>query len=175
MTSKELIRKSEFYLKDHCSEALPLNAKIFSAGALWMAGQLSVIDKSRETRVNANISFGWYGIMKYGMCMGAFVLSLWWLMQHHFLLAPFSVVVFYFFEVHFLFLFPLLIDDVKKPVLESISQTYKTGLLKTMLTVIPIGFYMIIGLFNRKSPYKNWYVGSLAIIIWYQHEIRNRI
>ena len=107
--------------------------------------------------------------------MGVFLAAVFGCIKIDVLLLPLSVVVFYLVEVHLLFLFPLLIDSVRHPVQVSIRLTYQTGLLNAMLTTMPIGFFMMAGLFNIKRPLRNWYIGSLAIIIWYNYEMGNRL
>jgi hypothetical protein len=46
--------------------------------------------------------------------------------------------------------------------------------------VLRIAVFMMVGLFYSKNPLKNWHIGCLFIIIWYQHVIvssflRNRL
>ena len=67
-----------------------------------------------------------------------------------------SILAFYIIEVHFLFLFPLLIDRVSNPMLTSCKMTYKIGFLKALITVFQIGLYMMFGLLQLKEPFKKW-------------------
>jgi len=152
-----------------------LSRNIFELGAKWMFDKLNENKIDKEVQFNQSINFFVYGLLKYGISFFVFLLSAILFFKINFFLLPFSIIVFYLAEVHFLFLFPILIDNVEKPILTSIKQTYKTGILTTLTTVIPIGFFMVFGLLNFKDPFRNWYVGCLAIIIWYQNEIRNRI
>jgi len=148
---------------------------IFNYGAKWMYESLKCLDNKSNISSFPNINFNRYGYLKYGTCLTIWVLSLFLLMRLNIFLAPVSILIFYFCEVHFLFLFPLLIDNVKNPILKSIRQTYKIGLFKTIFTVSQIGIFMILGFLNFKNPFKNWYIGCFAILIWYQNEVRNRV
>lgn len=138
-----------------------------------MATQLN--DGSAGSDFEASGKYAVYGWMKYGLSLSAMIISMWFFMNVNAWLLPLSILVFYLVEVHFLFLFPLLIDDVSAPVWTSIQQTYRSGLFTSLLTVIPIGFYMIAGLLNVRDPFHNWHVGCLAVILWYKNEVRNRI
>lgn len=151
-----------------------LSSGIFSAGAKWMHKWMNEMDNKKMPFKNAG-GFGAYGLYKYTLCVAAMTFTALLLYKVNVLLTPLSIFVFYFFEVQLLFLFPLLIDNIKNPVWVSMKQTYRIGIVKAMVIVIPISFYMIIGLFNIKAPFRNWHTGSLAIIIWYQYEIRNRV
>ena len=107
--------------------------------------------------------------------MTAFLISAAFFFSLNIFLTPLSIIVFYLFEVHFLFLFPLIIDKIDQPILTSIKQTYKVGIFNALVTVIPIACFMLKGLFNISKPFHNWHIGSLAILIWYQNEIRDRL
>ena len=155
------------------SEVVSLN--IFQRGAKWMFYKLNENKIGKEMQFNTSINFFAYGFLKYGISLFVFLLSVVLFFKVTVFLIPLSIIIFYLAEVHFLFLFPILIDNIENPIWTSIKQTYKTGLITTLITVIPIGFYMVFGLFNFKDPFRNWYVGCLSIIIWYQNEIRNRI
>lgn len=147
---------------------------VFRNGAGWMATKMSEIDPTRTTHFDTGIPFTFYGMLKYGiaLCMGCAFVA--WAAQNNAFLLPLSIVVFYFFEVHFLFLFPLLIDNVSNPLRKSIKHTYRIGIFRCMITVIFIGFYMLVGLLKIKAPLHNWHIGCLAILIWYKNEVRDR-
>ncbi len=148
---------------------------IFESGAKWMFIKLNEDHGNSENKFNLEIHFLAYGILKYAISLIIFFLSAFCFLRINLFLIPLSIIIFYLVEVHFLFLFPILIDNYRRPVWTSIKQTYKTGLLTTLITTIPIGLYMVIGLLNLKNPFRNWYIGCLAVIIWYKNEIRNRI
>ena len=152
-----------------------LSINIFELGAKWMFDKLNENKTGREMQFNQSINFFAYGFLKYGISFFVFLVSAFLFFKINYLLLPLSIILFYLAEIHFLFLFPMLIDNVEKPIWTSIKQTYKTGFVTTLVNVIPIGFYMVSGLFNVNDPYRKWYVGCLSIIIWYQNEIRNRI
>jgi len=152
-----------------------LSMNIFDEGAKWMFDKLNESKIDKELQFNQSVNFFAYGLLKYGISFFVFLFSAYLFLKVNLFLLPLSIIIFYLAEVHFLFLFPILIDNAENPIWTSIKQTYKTGILTTLTTVIPIGFFMVFGLLNFKDPFRNWYVGCLSIIIWYQNEIRNRI
>ncbi len=152
-----------------------VSSKIFDLGAKWMFEKIHEGENSVGINFISSTNYRAYGLLKYGLSLAAFFVSLFFLVKIHIFLAPASIVVFYLFEVHFLFLFPLLIDQVPNPLLSGIKQTYRIGLFTAMMTVIPIGCYMMIGLLRWRAPFRNWYTGCLAILIWYQYDVRNRL
>ena len=123
-----------------------------------------------------NRPFGHYGSFKYGSSLLALVvvagvlgrLHLWWWL-------PLAGLAFYVVEVHFLFLFPLLLDGVAHPLRASIRATYRVGLLKALAWTLMIAAFMLVGLLRFRQPWRNWHVGCLALIQWYCHEVRARV
>lgn len=124
---------------------------------------------------DASINFRYYGYLKYGISLLAFLTSCFVLGKLHLWLMPLAILVFYACEVHFLFLFPLLIDQVKKPMQTSIRQTYRIGFGKALLWVFAIAIYMLSGLLNFRNPWRKWHIGCLSIVLWYKYEVRNRV
>ena len=176
MKSMELIRRAEMqFAKGIHSANVALSSDIFSNGAEWMHHQMNVL-RSNEGKIpfDSNIDFRKYGVLKYAVSLTPFIISIYILGSINIFLIPLSVVVFYFAEVQFLFLFPLLIDSAKHPLWESIRMTYRIGIINAVITVLPIGVFMVFGLLNLKDPYRNWYLGCLAITIWYNDEIAYR-
>ena len=176
MHYKTLINQSKEHLGKHpefISVRFP--ATQFSTGAKWMLDRLNEMEGVERSEFNQSINYNTFGIFKYGISLLAWLISGLLFYQINVALTPLSVLVFYFFEIHFLFLFPILIGGSKRPVLVSIRETYKVGVIRALLTVIPIGIHMVVGLLNLKNPLYNWHVGCLAIVIWYQHEIRDRV
>lgn len=176
MKALYLIEKSTVHLQAYphaLDNVFSLNA--FEYGAYWMHQRLILLDHRKVNDFNRNINFTLYGILKYALCLLAFLGSLVYLISIHYLLAPLTIIIFYILEIHFLFLFPLLLDEVDHPLRTSLNLTYKLGFFNLLFTVIPIGIYMVRGLTNWKNPLKNWYVGCLAILIWYTDEVRDRI
>jgi hypothetical protein len=175
MRYRALLSQSKAMLKHNPEfiSGLPFG-DIFYAGAKWMHNWMNEMD-DRKTVFNYAAGFGAYGLFKYSCCVAAMTIAALLLYKVNVLLTPLSIIVFYFFEVQLLFLFPLLIDNVKNPLWVSMQQTYQIGIFKAIINVIPISIYMVIGLFNTKAPFRNWHTGSLAIVIWYQYEIRNRV
>jgi hypothetical protein len=148
---------------------------VFQAGAKWMAEKMNDLEHQKKVFIDAGTSFNVYGYFKYGVCIIAFLVSFFFFLNKNVLFTPISVLIFYFFEVHFLFLFPLLIDKVPNPIQKSIQITHQIGVFCAMIIVIRIAFFMLYGILNLKNPFKNWHIGCLCIIIWYQDEVRNRL
>ena len=172
MLYKKLIQKSHQEWTKNPVRLKNIKTKyIFSQGAEWMFLRLSKSNLGFDQSVN----YTFYGFLKYGVSLLIFFTSIFLFSSVHILLLPFSLLIFYIIEVHFLFLFPLLLDHVPYPLLNSISHTYRLGLLKTAFTTFSIGLFMTKGLFNLRDPFKNWYLGCLCILIWYKDEVRNRL
>lgn len=150
-----------------------LNGKIdfrfrgFHSGVKWMSKYLKKSMFSKHPYLL-------YGVIKYGLSSLGILIALLLAIKIHFLLLFLAIPLFYFIEVHFLFLFPLLIENHNKPMIKNLSLIYKIGVLNCAYQTFLIGVYMIQGLFSFKNPFKNWYIGCLAIVIWYKDEIRIR-
>lgn len=152
-----------------------LSINLFENGAKWMYEKLNENDIDNIIQFDYSKNYLAYGVFKYGSAFLFLFGSALLFLKINLFLLPLSIILFYFVEVHFLFLFPLLLDNVENPIIKSIEQTYKIGLFSAMIVVIPIGIYMVLGLLNFKAPLHNWYIGCLSIIIWYKNEIRNRL
>lgn len=148
---------------------------IFAAGARWMFEKLHENEPETTTVFDASINFSYYGYLKYGLSLLSFLAAGFALGKVHLLLTPLAVLVFYVFEVHFLFLFPLLIDGAKNPIQTSIRQTYRIGFGKALFWVFTIALYMLSGLLNHRNPWRKWHIGCLSIVLWYRHEVRDRV
>jgi hypothetical protein len=182
MTYRQLITASKMHLGD-VPPSMPGIRSLFPAGARWMYDRLQELQPSDNRPFDADINYTGYGLFKYGCCLTGALLPITAISVYSRLplpaflpiLIPAAVGLFYFFEIHFLFLFPFLIDQCRQPLLASFQAAYKIGLGKCLTTVIPIAGYMMIGLLRRSNRPGNWYIGCLAIIIWYDHDIRNRL
>jgi hypothetical protein len=148
---------------------------MFASGARWMYDRLVELDERSNQPWDPAINYNLYGFLKYGICVAGFFLSCWWFSAYSPLLAPCSILVFYLCEIQFLFLFPLLIDHSRQPILSGIREVFKIGIFKCLCTVIPIAFFMMMGLFHKRGRYRNWDIGCLAILIWYKDEVRTRL
>lgn len=174
MKAEELIQVSKGKLEASFYKAERKEGEsVFTYGARWMFLQMN--ESEEDVTFNDSINYTGYGMLKYGMSLlfftGFLVMS-----SYYFLpLMILSVLVFFIVEVHFLFLFPLLLDECQEPIKESINQVYKIGVFKSVFMVLRIAVFMVVGLFYLKRPLYNWYVGCLAVVIWYQDEVRNRI
>ncbi len=172
---KDLMNQSAVYLsQDAQAVKKPLSLDLFQQGGEWMRAWLEKWEPGRKWNT-AVIHFNRYGWFKYLLCMAALLGSAYGFYKINPWLLPLSLIVFYLMEVHFLFLFPLLIDGVRNPLWESIVITHRIGLFRVLANVIPIAVYMMMGLFNVSDPFRNWHKGCLAVLIWYQQDVRNRI
>lgn len=176
MRLKELFNQSALYLESEPRIlARPVSVDVFRRGGEWMRAWLSEW-RSQETQNDGPpIDFNAYGWFKYTLCISLMLLSVWGFYRIAPWLMPVSLIVFYIAEVHFLFLFPLLIDGVEHPLRTSIRITYRIGLLRVLVRVIPIGLFMMIGLLRFSDPFRNWHTGCLAVLIWYKQDVRDRI
>lgn len=176
MSLKELFNQSALCLENGPRRlARPVSADVFRQGGEWMQSWLSEwrpVDRQGNDR---SIDFNAYGWLKYTLCVSALLLSAWAFYRIAPWLMPVSLLVFYIAEVHFLFLFPLLIDGVEHPLQTSICITYRIGLFRVLVRVIPIGLFMMIGLFRFSDPFRNWHTGCLAVLIWYEQDVRDRV
>jgi hypothetical protein len=141
----------------------------FEKGGLWMSKYLN-----KETVIH-DVKFKMIGIFKYAFSSIGLIIPLLVFDFMSIEYALVSIILFYSIEVHFLFIFPLIIDDEKPILRKSITALYRVGFLNAIFNVIPIGFYMILGLLNIRKPFFNWYIGCLSIVIWYEKEIRFRL
>lgn len=171
MLYKWLIIRSKARLQAHGIDTdVTPSFRVFDDGADWMRKALGVDKASvRPGR------YTFYGLLKYGISISLMLASAYVLVTLNIALAPLTVLVFYWAELHFLFLFPLLIDGVRNPLKTSLRATYRVGLWRAIVNVIPIGAYMLSGLFNFRDPFKRWHIGCMCIIIWYCNEVRDRV
>jgi len=176
MNYKDLLRTGKTHLeKFPDNAAVPGPLHIFPSGARWMFDRLNELDGKKEQAFNTTVNYNFYGCLKYGVCLTGFGLSICCCLHYNYWCIPMSILLFYVLEVHFLFLFPLLIDNSQRPMLTGIQKTYQLGLFKCLFTVVPIAIFMLLGLLRKKDPFRNWHIGCLAILIWYKNEVRNRI
>lgn len=176
MRVRALIRQSERQFAQQPRQVQPhFSPHLFALGARWMFDQLPAKKPAIALGFDASTQFGWYGCFKYGLSLLTLAAAGWALGKVSLLLTPLSVLGFYVVEVHFLFLFPLLLDGAKNPLRTSIQATYRVGLLSALLGVLPIGGYMLSGLLNRQQPFRRWHIGCLAVLLWYQDEVRDRL
>ncbi len=174
MKYRQLIYEAERHLETYPGYlAGPALLAVFNAGGQWMHCRLNELRNSSSI-TNSSIPYSVYGFMKYSICLFAFFLSIVALGKLSLILLPLSIIAFYIFEIHFLFLFPLLIDGVANPLKESVRLTYKVGFVKALVTVMPIGFFMVWGLLQPGQRFRNWHIGCMAVLIWYNNEVGNR-
>ena len=171
MNYRQLIVMSKLHLVQTQAPRLR-PATVFTLGAKWMYQRLQELQPAEMGGFDSHVRYTAYGLLKYGICLTMGGLTILVCGPYG---IPASVLAFYLTEIHFLFLFPLLIDRAPRPLLASLKATYKIGPWRCLVTVIPIAFYMLAGLFRKNNRLTNWYIGCLAILIWYKHEIRNRL
>jgi hypothetical protein len=176
MTFKTLLLRSQQVYNQQPKQVKKIaSLHLFTEGGYWMAEKMAYLESQQFNYIETPIPFNRYGFFKYGLCLSAFIASFLFFFQIHIWLTPLSVLVFYFFEIHFLFLFPLLIDKTPYLLWKSIKITYKIGVFKAIYRVMHIAIFMLLGLLNLKNPFKNWHIGCIFILIWYQNEVRNRL
>ncbi len=167
------IHRSEVIILNNLQWTKPIPVlNMFSSGGFWMANRMGINSVDDKVIRDFNV----YGIIKYGLSL-IFATSA-FLVTYSYNIPPaiiLAILVFYLVEVHFLFLFPLIIDKVKAPLWSSVKMTYSVGLISCLMNTMAIAQYMLFGLLEPHYPYKKWYTGCLAIIFWYQDEVRNRI
>lgn len=137
----------------------------FKSGGIWMRTQFQEISKKNYS--NKSVNFTFYGFLKYSIsillaCIPLFIGG----MPYPVLILE-SILLFYISEIHFLFLFPLLIEESEQPITQSIRMVYSIGFISVLINVIIIAVYMLAGLLNFKKPLFNWHVGCYSILIWY--------
>lgn len=175
MQLKSIIDQSALYLaKENRRVERPVSWDVFQQGGEWMRAWLEEWQPEKKGNGKA-IDFNRYGWFKYLICVAALLASAVVCYAINPWLLPLSLIVFYSVEVHFLFLFPLLIDGVEHPFWQSIVITHRIGLWRVVATVIPIGLFMVVGVFHVSDPFRNWHKGCLAVLIWYQRDVRDRI
>lgn len=176
MKYKKLLEQSRQNIgTDFPESSQIISFQIFEVGCRWMHKKLNDNIVEKLQYFNSSINYRKYGMIKYSIVSFVFLFSLWQFSKISLFIAPLSIFLFYLAEIHFLFLFPFVLDGIKKPLWVSLKQTYKTGLVTALITVIPVSCFMLYGLLNIRNPFRNWYIGCFAIIIWYQNEVRNRL
>ena len=166
-TFKQLILKGEKRLVGEMLVHERMNpGNVFRLGARWMHRMLG----KEEDAFNDKVRYGMYGLLKYGIATFLMLSSAYLLFQVHPGLLPFCLFFFFLGEVHFLFMFPLLIEGKDHPLRRSVRLTYRMGLFSSMWTLFLIAAYMMVGLLDFKKPLWKWYVGCMAIIEWYKGE-----
>lgn len=173
MTYRQLIEASKtHYATLALHPPLPRMATLFSFGAQWIYDRLHELQPNSMHPFDPKINYSLYGAIKYTICLTGLSVAL---ITQRVWSIPLGIIIFYLLEVHFLFLFPLLIDGEPRPLLASLRATHKIGVGRCLAMVVPIAGFMVLGLLRKTDRLRNWYVGCLAIIIWYNHEIRARL
>ncbi len=163
------------YEKQAADSEVPPIMKWFPVGAKWMYDALQKMEGAGNQPFPEKISYNYYGCLKYGVCIFGTILAACFLLYIHWWLFPLPVLVFYYIEIHFLFLFPMLVTHTEHPIWTGIKLVYHIGWGRCLLLVLQVAFFMVAGLFKRSNRTKQWYLGCMAILIWYNHEVRNRI
>ena len=146
--------------------------KVFDHGAAWMWTQLQILrGKPADMAI---VNFQRLGAAKYALCMWAMATCVCayacWSQPLFLIMAPFS---FYLAESQMVFLFPVALDHSSRPFHDSALLTREAGgALYVTLVVIPIALSMLLGGFVGRGFARSWYVGCMAILIWYE-EVRH--
>ncbi len=152
-----------------------LSLDFFSTGGQWMYIWLQKLDYREERILPTARQLRLYGWGKYLLCLLVWIMAAAAIIRVNCGLLPLSVFAFYLVEVQGLFLFPVLMDQPQKAISKSISITWRIGIFNALFTVFIIAVYMLGGLFDFKNPLKKWYIGCLAVLIWYVEASSNRI
>lgn len=147
---------------------------IFTLGAKWMFQWMQHFNLVSNHLTLRSYPYNLAGIFKYGVSIIISTLVALLLLRISMWLEPIVIILFYIVEVHFLFLFPIIIANDRNSFIKSIKLTYRIGYFSSLVKLIGIAGFMLIGFLNRKHPLKNWYIGCLAIIIWYKHAMEHR-
>ena len=173
MVFRKYLALAERHLSSRPGAFGSVPANMFSDGGKWMHEQMQII-RSRRWKLDEKISFSFFGSLKYILSTLFFLAMIIMSIKVSLYLLPLAIIAFYLAEVHFLFLFPLLIDGSPSPVISSFRLTYKAGIIRSLINVIPIAFFMLIGILNFREPFRNWYTGCMAILFWYEDEVGDR-
>jgi len=139
----------------------------FPSAVKWMRLALQIL-RSKEIP-ERNIPYSFLGFIKYGLAGFTFILYIIFIIHiKYYIFLPFAIVLFYGIEVQFLFLFPLAIDGISKPIYHSLNCKVKGGRFASIFGVIVIAIFMISGILPQKSFFRNWSVGCIAVLIWYE-------
>jgi hypothetical protein len=165
-------KAKELYISHPYKKDNLIRGTIFFHGASWMAELMGVLREDTKDFPYLR-SYTLYGIFKYalaGFSALFFLLSMVFLKVYY--LFPVLILVFYLVEAQFIFLFPLLIDHSASPVSDSFRMTRRAGgTLSVMRTLLPIALYMLSGGLTWKRFMKNWTIGCIMMVVWYE-EIR---
>lgn len=151
------------------------DVNVIDFGSKWMFDRMNEIIPNPSRKYDQNINYFGYGLLKYGLSISITILFLIYFYYINVFLLPLIKIVFYTIEVHFLFLFPILLDGKRNPIITSLRYTYRFGIIQLIANVIPIAIYMIFGLIHFKNPFRNWLIGCVAILIWYKDATRDWI
>ena len=175
MNAGQLLRlaRAEMARNPEVLSVQDLQKGVFSTGGKWMFHRMQMLQFDEKRIVQQLPNFAFYGLFKYALSGAAFLLALWLLWSLGWQYTPLSIVCFYIVEVQWMFLFPLLIDQSPAPLRESIAMTRNIRTINAVWVILPIGVFMLLGLFYWKNPLKHWYLGCLAVVIGYMVE-RNK-
>ncbi len=138
--------------------------ELFTNGARWMHGAYGALHGPVPPFPAAvrweRYGWGKYGISGAGALVAFAVPAPFWAQMLLFL------VVFYAIEVQLLFLFPLLILGVPAPVRTSVRLVWRVGFFRAWLTTILLAAYMLAGLLRWRSPFRQWCIGCLCVVLW---------
>lgn len=164
----QLINKS----KDQLSAEAVYEVGGFTYGGFWMVDQLGALRQESPILKDQKHSFNKIGFLKYSACVLFGIIPM-LVIGLNLVSIVLFVLLFYIAEIHFLFLFPLVIEGVADPFKANYRLVKNIGFLRCLINIVPIACYMVIGLFNFRSPLYNWYVGCLSVLILYVEETKD--
>lgn len=141
----------------------------FQSGGEWMQAEIGRLTGITLTEA-PQPDFNRAGLVKYGLASLTSMLAVLLVTAPVWQAMLVAVSTFYVVEAHFLFLFPLLASNHPKPYRTSVKLTYRIGLFRCVVNILPIAIFMLAGLIRGEAPLRNWYIGCRAILIWYLDE-----
>ena len=111
MNYQNLLNTSRAHLHQYPVDNQIFSLLIFTSGAEWMMIRMNEMDSQKRVFDNS-ISYEKYGYFKYGLCLFAFFIMGVLMSLKSLYLLPLAILVFYIFEIHFLFLFPFFFSFV---------------------------------------------------------------
>lgn len=145
----------------------------FGGGGAWMIAAMATI---RGRPIPAGTApFVRLGVTKYAKCaaaaFGAFTATVPWGVASALVLA---VLAFYAAEARSVFVFPATIDFGRRGRKAAAALHRRAGGTITVMTrVLPIAAFMVFGWIANGRPRRNFALGCLAIVLWYE-SLRHR-
>jgi len=163
------LRRAAAVLAEHPELARSaLAVRGFGGGGAWMAAALSALRRRRVAPEEPR--FLALGLRKYGLCLlaGGGAAAVASAAGTAWAVAT-GLLAFYAVEARRVFDFPAAIDYGRRARAASRALQRRAGGSLTILTVVlPIVAFMLLGWLARGRPRRNFAVGCLAVLLWYE-------